>query len=253
MEKSKYLVTNEHVVRGGAPLTFQMLSGGIVKTGQMEIANDLDLVRFLITDDYPSLELSGNMPAINQVVHVYGDSDGAGVTTSLMGQILGVGPDRVEVSADFVKGNSGSPVVDGKGHVIGVATYATKQNDANDWLKTGTRFNDVRRFALRPQAASWVPIESNRYFARADALADLGTYSQDVYDLLFGSKYTSSDSSGASYTASTQSSRYRRFPKLCEQLAAVAKIINDHDKKILDSNRALDQFVQEGRGRSYVR
>ena len=51
---------------------------------------------------------------------------GGGVINTIISQLTGIGSNLVESDAQFVHGNSGSPIIDVKnGKVIGVATYLT--------------------------------------------------------------------------------------------------------------------------------
>ena len=95
------------------------------------------------------------MPDIGEAVTILGNSDGRGVVTEIRGHILGVGPQQIEVDAPFVAGNSGSPVLNRVGRVVGVASYLRNCRDNADWSKRNTRYNGVRRFALRLSGIRW--------------------------------------------------------------------------------------------------
>ena len=65
---------------------------------------------------------------IGDAIVVLGNSGGGGVVTKLEGKLVGIGPDRIEVSAEFIPGNSGSPIIHvPTGKVIGIATYLTRR------------------------------------------------------------------------------------------------------------------------------
>ena len=74
---------------------------------------------------------------------------GDGVSTTINGTLLAIGPKTIEVTAVFVSGNSGSPVIDkASGRVIGVATSAVLHK--REWSNANSGFtNKVRRFATR--------------------------------------------------------------------------------------------------------
>lgn len=95
---------------------------------------------------------------MNEQVWVFGNSDGAGVITSIGGEVIGIGGDKIEVDAKFVSGNSGSPVIDAHGDVIGIATYAEIHRNSRDWVKSDTRFNETRRYALTLGGVEWEPL-----------------------------------------------------------------------------------------------
>lgn len=161
----KYLITNEHVIRigNGEMPQVLMLDGKDLKLGNCEISRDRDLMRFEVEANADALVMADTIPEIGDKVTIYGNSDGGGVSTQIHGEVLGVGGDRIEVSAQFVNGNSGSPVIDKNGKAIGVATYLTNYTNVNDWVKTGTRFNGIRRFATRIADMSWRLVDWNEY------------------------------------------------------------------------------------------
>ncbi len=176
-----WLVTNEHVLRGGAPFSATLPDGRSLKfSPTIEVAANRDLARLLVEGDYEALEWFPEPVKRNQKVYVYGNSDGGGVLTDLDGRVLGVGSELIEVDVKFVQGNSGSAVLDSKGRVLAVATYATLRVEPGNWIKTGTRFEKVRRFGVRLNGIKWekVPWKTYAEGARAlnecDMLLDLG-------------------------------------------------------------------------------
>lgn len=163
-----WLYTNEHVIRGGTPLKANLMTGKRLELRELQIADDRDAARFKVVGQTKGLRISKDTFTIGADIKVFGNSDGVGVCTYLGGTILGVGPVDVEVSAQFIPGNSGSPIiVDGKG-VIAIATYLTGSDDHGDWTKSGTRFTKVRRFGVRIDNVKWTPVETKIYFENAD-------------------------------------------------------------------------------------
>ena len=150
-----YLFTNAHVVRKGVVIA-QRLDGTRMRLGPRDEAVGRDMVRFALEDTSASaFDLAAGVPNIGDPVVVLGNSDGRGVVTEIRGKVIGVGPREIEVDAAFVIGNSGSPVLDRHGRVIGIATYLRDCRNDEDWSKTGTRFNGIRRFALRLLGTRW--------------------------------------------------------------------------------------------------
>lgn len=161
-KEKTYLYTNEHVVRLATSFEARLLSGNVVKTGAFQIPEgEGDVVRFVVETNMPALKMSAETPKIGAVVSVLGDSGGAGVVTEIGGRIVGVGPDRIETDARFVPGNSGSPILNAAGDVVGIATYATKRK--HDWTTAGTRFEDVRRFGYRIDNLKWRDVSWDLY------------------------------------------------------------------------------------------
>ena len=150
-----YLFTNAHVVRKGAVIA-QRLDGTRLRLGPRDDAVGRDMVRFALEDEsVPAFDLAAGVPDIGDPVVVLGNSDGRGVVTEIRGKVIGVGPREIEVDAAFVIGNSGSPVLDRNGRVIGIATYLRDCRNDEDWSKIDTRFNGIRRFALRLLGTRW--------------------------------------------------------------------------------------------------
>ena len=149
-----YLFTNAHVVREGTVIA-QRLDGTRLKLGPRDEAVGRDMVRFALDESMPAFDLAAGVPDIGDPVVVLGNSDGRGVVTEIRGKVIGVGPREIEVDAAFVIGNSGSPVLDRNGRVIGIATYLRDCRNDEDWSKANTRFNGIRRFALRLLGTRW--------------------------------------------------------------------------------------------------
>ena len=187
----KRLVTNEHILRNGRPISAALLTGKRLKLGTaIQLGNDTDLaiIDLVDADDSQSLELSHRQPLVGERIFVFGNSDGGGVATVLEGVILGVGPDRIEIDAPFVKGNSGSPILFSDGSVVAVASYVQHSIDAKDWVKTGTRFEEVRRFGLKIENVDWVSMTPKEYFKRANMLIDLELYCSELVHFLNSNK-----------------------------------------------------------------
>ena len=150
-----WLVTNAHVVRNQPLVQATLLDGTTLALGACEYASGRDLARFSAEDGLPALELRRGLPDVGERVTVLGNTDGRGVITEITGRVVGVGPAELEIDAAFTVGNSGSPVIDGRGHVIAVASYLRDCRDDRDWSKKNTRFNGIRRFALRLSGVKW--------------------------------------------------------------------------------------------------
>ncbi len=153
--KRTWLVTNAHVVRDQPLVRATMLDGTLLSLGVREYAAERDLARFSVDSRRPALDMRQGLPDMGERVTVLGNSDGRGVITEINGRIVGVGPTELEIDAPFTIGNSGSPVIDRAGRVVAVASYLRDCRNDRDWTKKGTRFNGVRRFALRLSGIRW--------------------------------------------------------------------------------------------------
>ena len=155
-----WLYTNAHVVDGvsGGDVRATLINNTVLSLGACQRAQGLDLVRFALAGPLPAFFPERNVPDIGESITILGNSDGRGVVTEIRGHILGVGPRQIEVDAPFVIGNSGSPVLNRAGRVVGVASYLRNCRDNSDWSKKNTRYNGVRRFAVRLSGIRWVAV-----------------------------------------------------------------------------------------------
>lgn len=155
-----YIFTNQHVILGAKKISFKSVSGKQLRPKKVELSATRDIARLLLDTD-EGLAISGNIE-MDAPVGVFGNSDGAGVATELYGKINGVGGDLVEVSADFVSGNSGSPVLNLNQEVIGIASYV--RFSSNSRSKEGTQFeNKTRRFCYRITGSRWIAVNWGKY------------------------------------------------------------------------------------------
>jgi len=184
-----WLFSNIHVVSEVKQPVITRLDGVTLKVGAAEVAAGPDIARMVLTTppEHP-LEMITEFEAnvhIGDDVAVLGNSGGGGVVTSLRGKVVGIGPDRLEVSAEFIPGNSGSPIVHLKtGKVIGIATYLTRRYE--QFSSNGANGSVVvRRFGYRlDKVAGWEPVNWPQLYADADSLERVSKLTEDIYDFL---------------------------------------------------------------------
>ena len=177
MADGVYFVSNEHVFR---PVLDEKpkictVSGRLIDVAdRVEIAKEFDLIRWRVEESSPCFELSETMPSIGNSVFIYGNSDGLGVVTEIKGTVQGVSHKRIETDAKFVVGNSGSPLINEDGQVVGVAALLFNRDSNVDWAKKGTRFDAVRRFAERipNQSVAWKAMSFCDFSEEAQKYAD---------------------------------------------------------------------------------
>jgi S1-C subfamily serine protease len=183
-----YVVTNQHVVAEGR-VSFQTVAGKKLRPIGFEYSPQLDLARFPLEGQTEQgeepFQCSAVVPEIGTPIVVVGNSGGRSVATAIGGKVVGVGPEIIESNAAFVAGNSGSPMLNSLGYVVGVATYATRETP--DWVAKGTRFTKVRRFGHRlDDKTKFVEIRFATFQGQAHLLHDLRNYLYDLYSLASG-------------------------------------------------------------------
>ncbi|RLA42372.1 MAG: hypothetical protein DRQ97_14085, partial [Gammaproteobacteria bacterium] len=105
-----YLFTNQHVIIGADKISFKTAYGETLRPRGVELAASRDMARLLLADGTEGFEITSKM-SIGSPIGVFGNSEGGSVATELYGKVTSVGSEVVDVSADIVSGNSGSPVL----------------------------------------------------------------------------------------------------------------------------------------------
>ena len=162
MAGKTYIFTNQHIILGADTISFKTAHGEALRPRAVELSATRDIARLLL-EDHDALAISDNL-SMGAPLAVFGNSEGGGVATELFGQVTGVGADLVEVSAEFVSGNSGSPVLNLDKEVIGIASYVRYSTPTKQ--KEGTQFeNKVRRFCYRLTDVRWARVNWKKYNA----------------------------------------------------------------------------------------
>jgi S1-C subfamily serine protease len=184
----RYLFTNAHVAAGMKHPIFTLLDGRRLTPVTIEAAAGHDIMRFGLKDEpAEAMEIAKGMEQsvrLDDDVMVFGNSGGGGVVTSLPGKIVGIGPDRIEVSAAFIPGNSGSPIIHvPTGRVLGVATYLTKRHE--EFGEHGPDTNVIRRYGYRLDSVKiWEPVNWAVFQADAERVEKISQLSEDIFNFL---------------------------------------------------------------------
>lgn len=239
MKGGVFVCTNQHVVAGMPTVKITRLDNVRVTPGAVQAAVGHDLMRLAIADAPKPLVAMENVEAearIGDEVFVLGNSEGARVIQPLSGKLLGIGPDRIEVSAPFVPGNSGSPIVHAKsGKVIGIATYLAQRRYSEFADRPDTR---VRRFGYRLDSAQqWQPVAWPVFQAERAEMQKIEMLTKDFARLIEALR-TDAPVDGASFTSSAVSRPVRDF------LAAM----NRSGVSAADRSRAVQQLLASLRG-----
>lgn len=174
IDGARWLITNAHVAAGINNADFKTLDGTVVHGGAAGVALGHDICRIALPSGGKPFEVMKDVDqtaGVGDEVVVLGNAEGSGVINTIIGKIVGIGPNLVEIDAQFVPGNSGSPIVHLKtGKVIGVATYTvTRKYDAT----TKEKMKDpvIRRFGYRLDSVkTWQPIVWPTFYAQAAAV-----------------------------------------------------------------------------------
>jgi serine protease Do len=126
-----YVVTNNHVVSNAKTVEITTDDGKTydAKVIGNDAKTDMALLKVDGRSDLPHVTLSGTNPRIGDWVIAVGNPFGLGGTVtagivSANGRDIGAGPydDFIQIDAPVNRGNSGGPVFDAEGNVIGVTT-----------------------------------------------------------------------------------------------------------------------------------
>jgi hypothetical protein len=186
MKDGVFLITNQHVVSRMPRMKLTRLDNSPVKIGAITAAVGHDVMRFVLGEEQHPLIATENLEQdarIGDEIAVLGNSEGSRVIAPLMGKLLGIGPDRIEVSAEFVPGNSGSPIIHLRtGRVIGIATYLEQRRFS---ALTDSRTHTVRRFGYRLDTIKqWQPVIWPVYQGEQAELTKVETLTQDIARLI---------------------------------------------------------------------
>ncbi|MES2570550.1 MAG: trypsin-like peptidase domain-containing protein [Verrucomicrobiota bacterium] len=191
LQGKTFLFTNIHVVAGMKGPRLTRLDRSPISPGAGSAAVGHDVMRYEAPPGARPLQIMEgveNNALIGDDVVVLGNSEGAHVILPLEGKISGIGPNLVEVTAEFVPGNSGSPIIHKKsGQVIGIATYLVKRD--LEWFSEKTADSEkakkIRRFGYRIDSISqWQPVFWVRFVNENSEVEQIHTLTRDLALLL---------------------------------------------------------------------
>jgi len=183
-----FLFTNAHVAAGVRGAGFQTLQGDKVQIGAASAAVGHDIFLMQATAASEPLAIMTGVEentSIGDEIVVLGNAEGAGVINTIMGKIVGVGPQLIEVDAPFKPGNSGSPIIHLKsGKVIGAATYLTIRK-FDSATNEPSKEPIVRRFGYRIDSVkTWQPVQWPAFFAQAKEMETVEALTEDLIEFL---------------------------------------------------------------------
>ncbi|WP_169305319.1 S1 family peptidase [Coraliomargarita akajimensis] len=175
MKGRTFFVTNIHVLGAARGAELNTIDGQRLNLGQGAfLSQNRDVAIVPIEWSGPVMKLSTSLNydevAIGDSITVMGNSSGAGVATKLSGEIRGIGATELEVSAEFVPGNSGSPIIhDELGTVVAIASYLKDFSSDSKWTED-TDFDAIRRFGFRLDGTiEWERVSMSELHRQAEA------------------------------------------------------------------------------------
>ena len=236
----KFVLTNQHVVAGNPGAKFTLLDQSPIRTGQAAAAVGHDIMSFALLSDATAMEMMTGVEknaAVGDDVAVLGNSDGDRVIKPLMGKLVGIGPDRVEVSAEFVHGNSGSPIIHVKsGKVIGIATFykktyvdpiTGKRRDEPEIKRFGYRIDSVRQ---------WQPVNWPAYNAEFQILEKINARTVELWKILKAQSW--SELSAINFSDPAIRSPLARFSRAVGGQGLIKTNLADAFKDLINSLRS---------------
>ncbi|HWB59127.1 MAG TPA: serine protease [Chthoniobacteraceae bacterium] len=187
--KSKFLFTNIHVIAGVGTATFQALDGTKLVPTSISSAADRDVFCLGVNQAGAALELMQDVDkeaAPGDDVVVLGNADGQGVVNTLIGKLLAINADTIEVNAPFIPGNSGSPIIHLKtGKVIGIATFHDIINYDAVEVSKGQIKPIIRRYGYRlDNVNGWQAVEWRSFYAQSTEMEKIEGTTEALADLL---------------------------------------------------------------------
>jgi hypothetical protein len=174
----KYLVTNAHVMAGNRSASLRLLDGTRLVLGKAMIAIGHDLLAISVSEAgaaIPAAESVETEAKVGDAVVALGNPGGHGVVTLAQGELVGIGPNRIEIIAPVEHGNSGGPIIHlASGKLIGVTTELRHDR----LIKGGVK---LRLFGYRLDSAhAWQAVEWSQFYAEAEAMGNIEKASAEL-------------------------------------------------------------------------
>jgi S1-C subfamily serine protease len=170
----KFIVTNQHVLLGAAKDKIEITTtdGAKLLPLALQVVPDLDLARIEVRE--APLPLSFATGAnIDEAAATVGNSLDAGVITLNSGAVKGIAAGEIEVDCEVVPGQSGGPLINAAGEVIGVTTYILFADKGK--ASENTRYAKKRYFTVRVTGDTrWTPVISWPEYAKVSAVIESG-------------------------------------------------------------------------------
>ena len=149
-----HLITNHHLIEGAYSATVKITSGEIyLVEGIIAVDENSDVVKLHVNTESAKtsfLPTSEEIPSVGEDIVVVGNPFGLESTVS-KGIVSAIRPipnfgNIIQISAPISDGSSGSPVLNVKGEVIGVATFILKEGQALNFAVPSKKIMDLEAY-----------------------------------------------------------------------------------------------------------
>ncbi|SOD74228.1 S1-C subfamily serine protease [Jatrophihabitans sp. GAS493] len=150
LTSSGEILTNNHVVRGSTKITVTVVSTGKTYSAKVvgtDVTDDVAVLRLSGASGLATAKITSNSASVGDSVVAVGNAGGTGGTPSAAaGQVVALGQsitatdsdgsdaenltDLIETNADVQAGDSGGPLYNGNGSIIGMDTAASSSDSS---------------------------------------------------------------------------------------------------------------------------
>ncbi len=161
-----HLITNHHVIEGADSATVKITSGEIyLVQGIIAVDENSDVVKLQVNTKSAKtsfLPVSEKIPSVGEDIVVVGNPFGLESTVS-KGIVSAIRPipnfgNIIQISAPISAGSSGSPVLNVKGEVIGVATFILIEGQALNFAVPSKKIIDLETYETIQQFSQYLQI-----------------------------------------------------------------------------------------------
>ncbi len=151
-----YLFTCISDILGSDTLSFKTATGTLLRPSKVELAPDRKIARLLLEPGTGGFTLADER-SVDTPIAVFGNAEGSGVISDMYGKVVTVGSEELEISAAFVSGNSGSPVLNQATQIVGIVSHVRYTR------KDGKDDSTLRRFCYRVDSSRWMAVDWRQY------------------------------------------------------------------------------------------
>ena len=247
------VITNQHVIYANPNIHVLTTTGEEIEVTGLKGASDRDLAMFSVKDNQytyftPATDLQKTVQPGDEVI-TPGNSEGGEVMLNTSGKVVGLGPEKIEITNPVYHGNSGGPIYHANSKtVIGVVTMGVKVKPQDDLdaasfaNKNSAIAGPVRYFGLRfDNVPTWETFDWNRYLSETTFLKNFHDQSRCLDSFLNGAEYEKMNLANANSDEGLPDSHYfLKNDKITTAATNFKAAIADVDRsQRLDATREL--------------